>query len=102
MNKIIDEYYVADRIRQEDQIDCVAIVVSSWHYLNALATISSFKTRKLVKKAIILAVQHGRSGFIVDTHLWEQNAPDLEKYYFRTKDLPPLKDVARYLKAKAG
>lgn len=102
MNKIIDEYYVADRIRHEDQIDCLAIVVSSWHYLNALATISSFKMRGLMRKAIILAVQHGRSGFIVDTHLWEQNVPDLEKYYFRTKDLPPLKDVAQYLKAKAG
>lgn len=100
MDKIIDEYYVADRIRQEDQIDCLAIVVSSWHYLNALATISSFKMRGLVKKAIILAVGHGRSGFIVDTHLWEQNAPDLEKYYFRAQNLPPLKDVTRYFKTK--
>ncbi len=102
MNKVIDEYYVADRIRQDDQLDCLAIVVSSWHYLNALATIHNLNTQGLVRKAIILAVQHGRSGFIVDTRLWERNDPDLEKYYFHSKNLPPLQDVARYLKAEVG
>lgn len=102
MNKIIDEYFVANLIKQDDQLDCLAIVVSSWHYLNALATINSLKMQGLVKKAIVLAVRHGRSGFIVDTHLWEREAADLEKYYFCPKSLPPLQDVARYLRTRTG
>lgn len=101
MNEIIDESYVTNLIRQDERIDCVAIVVSSWHYLNALATINSLKIRGQIRKAVVLATQHGRSGFIVDNLLWEQEMDALEKYYFKAKNLPSLQDVARYLKAKA-
>lgn len=100
MNKVIDESYIADRMRQEEQIDCLAIVISSWHYLHALATIRFLKAQGKVRKAIILAGPHGRNGIIVDQCLWESEETDIEKYCFQAKDLPPLQKVAKYLADK--
>lgn len=101
MDKIADEKGVIRLIRQDKDINCIAIVISSWHYLNSLATINFLLKKRKVRKAIILACYHLQAGFIVDEHLWNAEVNSrIERKVFQFRFLPQWREIEDYLKEK--
>lgn len=101
MEKPLNEEYVIRRIRQNKEINCVAIVVSSWHYLNALATIDYLMHRGKVQRSIVLVCPHNQAGLLLDSVLYESNLiNNVEKVIFQYKSLPNWNEVVHYLKSK--
>lgn len=99
MENIMDEKDVIKILRRNKDINCVAIVISSWHYLNALATIDFLFEKKKIRKGIILACYHKQGGFIIDENLWNTNINcHIEKEVFQFGHLPQWKEVKAYLR----
>lgn len=101
MEDLVDELYVIRRIKRNPDVNCVAIVVSSWHYINALANIGFLIQKGKVKKAIILICKHGQAGLIVDQTLYENSVnSNIENMLFHFRIQPHWRDVKKYLMDK--
>lgn len=95
---IADEKSVIRKIKKDKDVNGIAMVVSSWHYLNALATMEFLLQSGRIKKGIILARSHQQAGFIVDEKLWNADIDDrIERAVFHYRFLPGWKEVKGYL-----
>lgn len=86
------------KIKREKDIDVLAIVTSSWHYLSALSTIAWLKRKKGVGKSIILVFEHPTDGYIIEPKLVMKNwFQDVETYCFKFGALASNAEVRKYL-----
>lgn len=88
------------KLWRDKDIDYIAFVTSSWHFLSALSTISWLKKSKQVGKGIILICEHPAEGQIIDENILNKTwFEGQEIYTFRFSALVSDKAVMKYIMA---
>lgn len=94
----ISQTELIKKIKREKDIDFLAIVTSSWHYLSALSTIAWLKRKKGVRRGIILVFEHPTDGYVIEPRLVMTDwFPGLEAYCFKFGALASDAEVRKYL-----
>ncbi len=86
------------RLFRDEDIEYIAFVTSSWHFLSAQSTIAWLKKKKHIKKGIILVCEHPTDGQIIEEKmLFRKWFPDQETYMFRFTTLASDNEVRQYV-----
>lgn len=88
------------KLWRDKDIDYIAFVTSSWHFLSALSTITWLKKSKQVRKGIILICEHPAEGQIIEVNMLNRMwFEDQEIYTFRFATLSSDREVMKYIMA---
>ena len=100
MNDILmlSQAKLIQKLFRDEDIDYIAFVTSSWHYLSAISTIAWLKKKNQVKKGIILIFEHPTDGQIIEKNMLGKNwFEDQEIYSFSFTSLASDKEVMQYV-----
>lgn len=102
MEPYIGDEEVIRMLRRDKEINYIAFVTSSWHYLCTLASLSILQKQGKLKKGIILISEHAGAGYIIDPKLLNASiSARIPKYNFKFTTLPKWGTVMRYLTSEA-
>lgn len=94
----ISQSQLVRKLKRDRNIDYLAIVTSSWHYLSALSTIKWLKEKRGVVKGIILVAAHPKDGYIINEEILKQSQTDDQEIYdFKFGALAASWEVRSYL-----
>lgn len=101
MQAYIGDEDVIHMLRRDAEINYIAFVTSSWHYLCTLASLDVMYKQGKLKKGIILISEHSDAGYIIDNSLLNADlGMNIPKYNFKFTGLPKWDTVMKYLNSE--